>query len=347
MSGRSLAVASTLGVLLVAGTVVMLPAQDGRQPASAPSVSGELAFSETLVFDYDRDGTQNRVQFWIAFEARPAPGEPSPEVESGSLTYYVFDLESKQRVDDWMIGFNMTMGGGFPRAGESYPLTNVRIIGKKAQFDLAGTSFTMVDGGESFKEDMIEVSDHNGVREARFYGGDVRVVPDPSAARPLDIEANRECNECHDDAAVAMAAGGGPHREFECTTCHPEHPPDVEGVVVPACLECHESHSEVMTAASCAECHAGHDFESVVHRVSMPDSYCASCHGDVADTLRASRSLHMGLKCVLCHQEQHSAQAKGCVFCHRGTHPQHVMESPDRCRDCHNTAHEIARGRDK
>lgn len=345
MSGRGFGVASTLGVLLVSGAVGMLLAQDGRPPASGPSVSGELAFTETIVFDYDRDGTQNRVQFWIDFEARPAPGTPSREVESGSLTYYVLDLESGQRVDDWMLGFNMTMGGGFPRAGESYPLTNVRITGKEAQFDLAGTSFTIVDGGDSFKEDTIEVSDHSGTRTGRFYGGDVRVVPDPSAARPLDIEANRECNECHDDAAVTMAAGGGPHREFECATCHPQHPPDVDGVVLPACLDCHESHSEAMTAATCVECHASHDFTSVVHTVSMPDSYCASCHGDAVDTLRASRSLHMGVKCVLCHQEQHSAQPRACNFCHRGTHPQHVMASPDRCRDCHNTAHEIEDGR--
>lgn len=347
MSGRSFGVASTLGALLVSATVGVLTAQDVRPAASAPSVSGELAFSETLVFDYDRDGTQNRVQFWIAFEGRPAPGEPSPRVESGTLRYYVLDLESGQLVDNWMIGFNMTMGGGFPRAGESYPLTNVRITGKKAQFDLAGTSFTIVDGGDSFKEDTIEVSDHNGVREARFYGGDVRVIPDPSAARPLDIEANRECNECHDDAAASMAAVGGPHREFECATCHPEHPPDVEEAVFPACLECHEGHSEAMTAATCVECHASHDATRYAHRTTMPDSYCAPCHGDVADTIRASRSLHMGVACVLCHQTEHSAEPKSCQFCHRGTHPQHVMQSPDRCRDCHNTAHEIESGREE
>ncbi|MEE4272846.1 MAG: hypothetical protein V2I67_14325 [Thermoanaerobaculales bacterium] len=312
MSSRAIGIATTGAVVLVVGMVGTLLAQDGPPPVSGPSVSGELAFSETLVFDYDRDGVQERVQFWIEFEARPAPVEPSPEVESGSLDYYVFDLDSEQRVDDWMLGFNMTMGGGFPRAGESYPLTNVRITGKQAQFDLRGTSFTIIDRGGSWDDDTIEVRDLNGTRPGRFYGGDVRVVPDPLAAQPLDIEANRECNECHDDAAASMAAVGGPHREFECTTCHTEHPPDVDGVVVPACLECHDSHSEVMTAASCAQCHAGHDATRVVHAATMPDSYCAPCHDDVSDTLRASGSLHMGVGCVLCHQDEHSAEAKGC-----------------------------------
>lgn len=340
-AGITVTAALALGVVMVG----LVPAQSPTPPASGPSVSGELAFSDAIVFDYDRDGVQERVQFWIEFEARPAPGEPGPEVAGGSLTYYVFDLESEQRVDDWLLGFNMTMGGGFPRAGESFPLTNVSIEGKKARFDLRGTSFTIIDRGDSWEDDSIEVRDHNGVREARFFGGDVRVVPDPSAPEPLDIEANRECNECHDDAAVSMAAGGGPHREFDCTTCHPEHPPDAEGVVFPACLECHESHSEAMAAASCAECHAGHDVARVVLTVAMPDSYCGACHDDVDDTLRASRSLHMGVKCVLCHQKEHAAQPKACDFCHRGTHPQHVMQSPDRCRDCHNTAHAIESGR--
>jgi len=342
---RNSGITVAAALILVSGTVAIL-AQDGT-PSAGPSVSGELAFSNTLVFDYDRDGKQERVQFWIEFEARPAPGEPSPEVASGSLTYYVFDLESEQRVDDWLLGFNMTMGGGFPRAGESYPLTNVRIEGKKAQFDLAGTSFTIIDRGDSWKDDTIEVRDHNGLREGRFYGGDVRVIPDPDdVAKPLDIEANRECNECHDDAAASIAVAGGPHAEFECTSCHTQHPPDVEGHVVPACLECHESHSEAMTETTCVECHAGHDVAKAVHTATMPDSYCAPCHGDVVDTLQASRTLHMGVKCVLCHQSEHAAEPKTCEYCHRGTHPQHVMQSPDRCRDCHNTAHDIESGRD-
>jgi hypothetical protein len=335
--------AAVLAVVLAS----VLPAQDEGSTSEPPYFEGELAFSEPMAFDYDQDGTPDRVQFWIQFAGQPAKGregEAGFRPESGAVHYVVADLDRRKKIDNWLMGFNM----GFPVAGQPFPITGIVINGRTVSFDLQGKIWTITDRGGSWQEDEFELRDHLGARPGRFFGGDVRVVPDPlSVAEPLDIEANRECNECHPEATVGMTVGGGPHREFECTTCHPEHPPDVEGVVVPACLECHESHSEVMTAASCAECHAGHDFGSVVHRVSMPDSYCASCHGDVADTLRASRSLHMGLKCVLCHQEQHSAQAKGCVFCHRGTHPQHVMESPDRCRDCHNTAHEIARGRDK
>lgn len=345
MRGRAIRAALASAALIALGMVGILLAQDVPPVVPAASVSGELAFSEAILFDYDRDGSQDRVQFWIEFEARPAPGDPSPKVESGSLKYFVFDLEEQRRIDDWMLGFNMTMGGDFPRAGESYPLTNVRITGRQAQFDLGGTSFTVVDRGDSWKDDTFEVRDASGVRKGRFYGGDVRVIPDPSAPQPLDIEANRECNECHAEAAATIAAGGGPHRELECMGCHTEHPPEVERAVVPECMGCHESHSDALTASTCVECHAGHDFTKVVHTATMPDAYCGACHDDVVGTLRASRSLHMGVKCVLCHQDEHPAQAKACDYCHRGAHPQEMVHSPDGCRDCHNTAHDLHRDR--
>jgi|GEM_PF-1618537 len=339
---RTSLISAAVLAVAVAG---VLHAQDegpGREP---PYFEGELAYSQPMAFDYDQDGTPNQVQFWIRFEGRPAAGragEAGFRPESGSLHYVVADLELRKKVDNWLMGFNM----GFPMAGKPYPINNIEIAGQRVSFELQGSTWTITDRGDTWQEDSIEISDHRGPREARFHGGDVRVVPDPlTTTEPVPIAENMLCNGCHEDAAVTMAADGGPHRELECTDCHPQHPPDVEGVVNPACLECHESHSEVMTAATCAQCHAGHDFTRVVHRATMPESYCAPCHGDVVATLRASRSLHMGVACVLCHQQEHAAQPKGCDHCHRGTHPQHVMQSPDRCRECHNTAHDIESGR--
>jgi hypothetical protein len=339
---RTSVISAAVLTVAVAG---LLHAQDDGAGHEPPYFEGELAYSQAMAFDYDQDGTPNQVQFWIRFEGRPAvgeAGEAGSRQESGSLSYLVADLERREKVDNWLMGFNM----GFPMAEKPYPISNIVVNGKTVSFDLQGATWTVTDAGDDWQEDEIEIRDHRGPRPGRFYGGDVRVVPDPlTTTEPVAIAENRECNECHEDAAVTMAAGGGPHRELGCADCHTEHPPDVEGVVFPACLECHDSHSEAMAASSCVECHAGHDFTRVAHAATMPDAYCAPCHGEVVDTLRASRSLHMGVKCVLCHQSEHSAEAKPCQHCHRGTHPQHVMQSPDRCRDCHATAHDIDRGR--
>lgn len=345
MRARTPGIMPLVTLLLVCEMVGISVGQEDTTARPAVSVAGELAFSETLVFDYDRDGVQERVQFWISFEAVPPPGGPDaadPETESGSLVYYVYDLESEQLVDDWMVGFNMTMGGGFPRAGESYPLTNVRITGRTAQFDLAGTTFTIVDNGDSWDEDTIEITNQNGTRPARFYGGDVRVVANPlEVTRPMDIAANRECNECHEDAGISIAVLGGEHRELECRECHTVHPPDVDGAVFPDCLACHDGHAETMTASTCTECHASHDVTHYAHSPTIADESCAACHEDVVETLADSQSLHMGIGCVLCHQDEHAAEAKACQHCHRGTHPQHVMRKPELCGDCHGSAHDL------
>ncbi len=330
--------------LLVAVLAGWLPAQEDGVAYEPPFLEAELAYSQALTFDYDRDGTEDRVQFWVRIEGLPSvgnPGEPGYRPESGSISYFVVDLKRKAKVENWLMGFNM----GFPLAQEPYPIADIDIQARTARFNFQGTTWTLTDGGDTWRQDAIEIEDHRGTRPGRFYGGDVRVVPDPLAVvEPLDIAANRECNDCHMDAALAMAANGGSHRELDCASCHMEHPPDVETAVVPQCQGCHESHSEAMAAATCAECHSGHAVAKVEHGATMPDTYCAACHADVVATLRASRSLHMGVACVLCHQKEHRATTT-CQYCHRGTHPEHVMQSNDICGACHNTAHDTERGR--
>jgi len=233
------------GILLTALLVGVLFAEDEAPPAAptGPSVACELAYTDVIAFDYDRDGTRDRVQFWLVIEGRPASGEPGTAgavPASGSVTYYVYDVVRKRRIDDWLMGFNM----GFPVAGQPYPIADIRIEGRTARFDVRGATWTVTDGGDTWEKDTIEIESGGRKRKGRFYGGDVRVTPDPNVVwEPLDIEENRECNGCHRDAAVSMAAEGGPHRELECEVCHAEHPPDTEGAF-PQCVECHEAHDE-------------------------------------------------------------------------------------------------------
>jgi hypothetical protein len=315
------------------------PALD-RQP---PYLWAEVAFSDVMVFDYDRNGTRDRVQFWITIDGVPAAGkagEADFKAESGSVSYFVLDIARKTRITDWLMGFNM----GFPAPGEPHPITNIAIAGRTARFDLRGATWTITDKGDSWDKDTIELKDSSGVRKARFYGGDFRVVPTPAAVtEPLAIAANATCVECHRDAAVAIAASGGPHRDLECANCHAEHPPDKPGAR-PQCLTCHAAHSDTMDDKACASCHRGHAPATSAIAATVPDAYCAACHAGQAQALRASKSLHMGLTCATCHRKTHKASA-ACQFCHRATHPQHVMQKPGSCAACHNTAHDLKSGR--
>ena len=317
----------------------------GQEAASlkAPYLRAEVAFSDVLVFDYDRDGTRDRVQFWFALEGEPAigkPGEAGARPESGSVSYFVVDVDRKIRIKDWLMGFNM----GFPAPGEPHPITNISITGRTARFELRGAAWTITDAGDTWEKDTIEVKDSAGARPGRFYGGDFRVVPEPTAVvDPLSIAANATCIECHREAAVAIAGSGGPHRELECANCHAEHPPEKEGAT-PRCLTCHAAHADAMDEKACTSCHRGHAPAASAIAATVPDAYCAACHEKPGATLRASKSLHMGITCATCHRKEHKATSN-CEFCHRAVHPQHVMQKPGICASCHNTAHDLKSGR--
>jgi hypothetical protein len=328
-----------LSAVLVTGAVTGLAAADTWPPPPA-SIRGELAFSEIIAFDYNRDGTPDRVQFWIELKGQPAlgaPGQIGAQQESGSVSYFVLDVERQERINDWLLGFNMA--GGFPVAGQPYPLTNIRINGRTAQFELQGSSWTITDGGDGWERDTIEIETGGRKREGKFYGGDVTVTPDPQTIwEPMDIAENRRCNRCHRDAAISMAAEGGPHAELECAACHTEHPPKAPGTF-PQCLECHDPHADTMQAQSCVTCHSSHDVAVVAYGITVPDEHCATCHAEAAASLRESGTRHMGLDCVICHQSEHAA-IPTCVDCHGAPHPENVMSRPDRCVRCHVGAHE-------
>lgn len=316
--------------------------QAGQQPAAQtpPYLWAEVAFSEVQAFDYDRDGKRDRVQFWFALEGRPVAGDEGSRVESGTVRYFVLDMDRKTRIKDWLMGFNM----GFPAPEEPHPITNLSITGRTAQFDLRGATWTVTDAGDTWAKDTIEIKDSSGVRRPRFFGGDFRVVPDPAVVtEPLAIEANASCVECHREAAVAIAAKGGPHRELECASCHMEHPPEKEGAR-PQCSTCHQPHGPGITDASCGQCHLGHAPATSAIAATVPDASCAACHEGAASALRASGSLHMGVTCVTCHRKEHKATS-ACQFCHRASHPQHVMQKPGSCGSCHNTAHALKSAR--
>lgn len=332
----TLLVLGLVGHALAADNASTAPAK----PLSPPCFSGKLAFTDAIAFDYNRDGTRDRVQFWIEIEGQPAsgaPGTPGARSESGSVRYFVFDLESKRRIDNWLLGFNMA--GGFPVAGQPYPLNNIRVTGRTARFELNGSVWTITDNGDSWDQDAIEIETGGRKRMGRFYGGDVTVTPDPMIVTvPADIKANRKCNQCHREAAVSIAAAGGRHSKLKCSTCHKEHPPEVE-TAAPQCLDCHDAHEATMDASSCVTCHSSHVVTAVQYAIKVPDGHCASCHAEAAARLEASGTRHMGLACAICHRPIHGA-IPACTDCHGGPHGERVMAKPDRCVRCHNGAHE-------
>jgi predicted CXXCH cytochrome family protein len=312
--------------------------------AQQSEITGAVAYTEAVLFDYTKEGTRNKVQFWLEFKGSPAFGDPKDagyKPESGAIHYYLVDMDNKKQVDNWLMGFSMMEE---PPPSGPYPMTGIEIRGNQAMFTAFGMKWTVIDGGQGYAKDTVKIDDGFRTKGMKLYGGDLRVVNVRMEAHAHNQDCTT-CYECHEGPAREMIVKGGKHNKMDCGDCHIGHPPEAEHSYT-ACMECHEPHSDQMAEDACGQCHRAHIATEVTYAFNVPSAYCAACHQDTSDGLAASQSKHSDIACALCHQEQHGASFT-CQYCHGGTHPQHVMKKTDICAVCHHTAHDLESARTK
>jgi len=307
-------------------------------------ISGAMAYTEAVQFDYRKDGTRNPVQFWLEFKGSQAfgkPGEAGYTPESGAIYYYLVDIENKKKVDNWLMGFSMMEG---PPPSGPYPMNNISIRGNTARFTAFGMTWTILDGGEGHGKDTVTIDDGFNTKEMKMYGGDLRVVQAGMEARAYDQDCMK-CYDCHEEPTRAMIAKGGRHNTVGCGECHVGHPPEVKQPYK-ECTSCHKPHSDQMAEDACGQCHRAHTATEVTYTYNVPSRYCHSCHQEVADVLASNRSKHSDIACARCHQEKHKTLST-CQYCHGAPHPTHVMQKIGICAACHHTAHDLESARVK
>lgn len=165
----------TMRIALVSGILALA----GSASAQPSALSGAVAYTEVLRFDYDQDGETSRVQFWLEFKGRPAAGNPGEEGyqgEEGAIFYYLADLDRKIQVPKWHMGFSMMEE---PPPSGPYPMKNVSIEGRTARFEAFGMKWVVFDGGEGHEADRVTVDDGFRSKTMKTYGGDLRVGPEP------------------------------------------------------------------------------------------------------------------------------------------------------------------------
>ena len=312
-------------VLMTFVTVGSFAAKDQPAPVTAAppaSVTGQLAFSDTIVFDYNRDGTPDRVQFWIELQALQAigtEGEPDARAESGSVSYFVFDVERQQRIDNWLLGFNMSEG--FPVAGQPYPITDISITGRTARFSLTGSHWTITDNGDRWDKDSIEIETGGRKRQGRFYGGDVTVTPGPPAPpKPADL-----------GIASAPSPGSAMGNGAQAAPVPPE-------VSRPAS-------SQIGGRPRQNRIDGGFGLAAVPPRLAAPidlaaNRKCNKCHDAEAQTMAGGGGAHSELKCVSCHTKYHGEPEDDwprCLKCHESHSESITMRM---CSDCH-SSHDV------
>jgi hypothetical protein len=314
---------SMLLTLVTLGSSAAAEAPGAATAPPAASISGQLAFSDTIVFDYNRDGTPDRVQFWIELQGLQAIGtaaDPGARAESGSVSYFVFDVERQQRIDNWLLGFNM--GGGFPVAGEPYPITDISITGRTAQFKLTGSTWTITDNGDTWEKDSIEIETGGRRRQGRFYGGNVTVTPGPPAppkSADLGIADAPSSGSTTDEGAGAAPV-----------------PPQLS----------QPASSEIGGRPRQNRIDGGFGLAAKPPRMAPPmdvagNRKCNECHAAAAMTMAGGGGAHSELECVSCHTKYHGKPEDDwplCLNCHNSHSESITMRM---CRNCH-SSHDVA-----
>jgi hypothetical protein len=140
-------------------------------------ITGAVAYTDVLRYDYTGDGKRDRVQLWMEFNGYPAignPGDPAYQPESGSIRYYLQDADTGTKVMRWRKGLDME---GAPKDAP-LPMTNISIKGNTARFEAFGMNWTVTDGGEGYEKDKIVVDDgYKTLETKKLYGGDLRIGP--------------------------------------------------------------------------------------------------------------------------------------------------------------------------
>jgi len=140
-----------------------------------PRLVGEVAYSEPMLFDYNRDGQSKQVQFWLSLDIKPArgkKGEPGYMKEEGTLRRFLKDIEKGVPV----IGYDQFMMVPDNPLGKAVEVTDIAISGNTATFNVGPNRITVKVKGPGFANDSITVND--GMRDypMTLYAGDLKII---------------------------------------------------------------------------------------------------------------------------------------------------------------------------
>jgi len=149
----------------------------------------------------------------------------------------------------------------------------------------------------------------------------------PLAVAYADDTPSTDCGACHDQVFATLTGSKTMHAELVCATCHTDQHGNI-----PQCTQCHEPHSEEMTADQCTLCHQAHDPLPVAYGSEVASANCGACHGEILQTLSTSQTKHQSLQCATCHADQHG-NIPQCADCHE-PHTEDMVQAD--CVSCHN-----------
>ena len=141
---------------------------------SRPALTGEVAYSEPVAFDHDRNGTADEIQMWANFDVKPAvgkEGEPGYLPAEGTMRRYMKDINTGQPV----IGFSMFSMLPDTPIGDPVPVSDITLTGNTMSFFVGDLRYQIIDGGQGYQHDRITVNDGLNDYPLTLFDGDLTI----------------------------------------------------------------------------------------------------------------------------------------------------------------------------
>ena len=134
-------------------------------PGERVAAKATIAYSEPFLFDYDKNGTKNKMVMAAKLFIKQ-----TPKGYEGYLVRGLYDLERKKPIAFYENTLLM-----HPPSNTYIAISDIKFKGKTVTFKSGPFYYTFKDGGEGKIQDEVLVKIKDKTKKIRIYDGDVTI----------------------------------------------------------------------------------------------------------------------------------------------------------------------------
>ncbi len=134
-------------------------------PRERVAAKATIAYSEPFLFDYDKNGTKNKLVMAAKLFIKQ-----TPKGYEGYLVRGLYDLERKKPIAYYANALLM-----HPPSNTYIAISDIKFKGKTVSFKSGPFYYTFKDGGEGNIQDEVLVKIKDKTKKIRIYAGDVTI----------------------------------------------------------------------------------------------------------------------------------------------------------------------------
>lgn len=136
-------------------------------PGERVVAKGAVFYSKPMIVSVYEDGKKNRVVMAAKMFVKK-----TPKGYEGYIIRGLYDIDRNKPLRFYAAA---SIEGRLPPEGDNIDIKNIKLNGKRLEFDFFGTHYIVKDGGKGFIKDEVIVKTRNKTKYLKLYGGDIQI----------------------------------------------------------------------------------------------------------------------------------------------------------------------------